>query len=164
MGCSSGNVNEKENSLQGNFDFIPVSLLSPIGKLDSSILKGKINSGYIKLIAFYFSAHWCPPCRKFTSILKNAYDIWNRDEKIIEIVFVSSDKTRDEFIEYFKSMPWLAIDFDEITIKKKLLTTYRVTGIPRFVILNQNAKLLRIDARKAVTDNVSGCIYDWLKG
>lgn len=27
------------------------------------------------IICIYFSAHWCPPCRGFTPILKNFYDV-----------------------------------------------------------------------------------------
>ena len=29
------------------------------------------------IIFFYFSAHWCPPCRAFTPILKKFYDVSN---------------------------------------------------------------------------------------
>jgi nucleoredoxin len=28
-----------------------------------------------KVILFYFSAHWCPPCRAFTPVLKDFYDV-----------------------------------------------------------------------------------------
>lgn len=28
-----------------------------------------------KLILFYFSAHWCPPCRAFTPILCEFYSV-----------------------------------------------------------------------------------------
>ena len=34
-----------------------------------SALKGK------DVILFYFSAHWCPPCRGFTPILKDFYEV-----------------------------------------------------------------------------------------
>ena len=27
------------------------------------------------VICFYFSAHWCPPCRGFTPILKTFYEV-----------------------------------------------------------------------------------------
>ena len=26
-----------------------------------------------KILALYFSAHWCPPCRQFTPMLRSAY-------------------------------------------------------------------------------------------
>ena len=28
-----------------------------------------------KIVAFYFSAHWCPPCKAFTPILKKFYEV-----------------------------------------------------------------------------------------
>ena len=28
-----------------------------------------------KLVAFYFSAHWCPPCKAFTPVLKKFYEV-----------------------------------------------------------------------------------------
>ena len=28
-----------------------------------------------KIICYYFSAHWCPPCRNFTPILQDFYNV-----------------------------------------------------------------------------------------
>ena len=28
------------------------------------------------LVLYYFSAHWCPPCRQFTPMLKDFYEVW----------------------------------------------------------------------------------------
>ncbi len=28
-----------------------------------------------KVVVIYFSAHWCPPCRAFTPILKDFYEV-----------------------------------------------------------------------------------------
>ena len=36
-----------------------------------------------KIICFYFSSHWCPPCRDFTPILADFYSV-----RIFTIFFV----------------------------------------------------------------------------
>ena len=47
---------------------------------DASALKGK-------RVLFYFSAHWCPPCRNFTPTLIEFYNTLKNDGKNIELVF-----------------------------------------------------------------------------
>ena len=37
--------------------------------------------------------------------------------KGLEVVFVSSDKDQSQFDEYFKEMPWLALDFADRDLK-----------------------------------------------
>ncbi len=29
----------------------------------------------VDIVCFYFSAHWCPPCRQFTPSLKSFYQV-----------------------------------------------------------------------------------------
>ena len=68
----------------------------------------------------YFSAHWCPPCRKFTPILAtayNAHDLSSRDGNTgndvattadeIEVIFISLDSVKSEYDAYRSNMPWL---------------------------------------------------------
>ena len=46
-----------------------------------------------KIVGLYFSMHNCPPCRVFTPILSDLYNEINTDHKVMEIVFLSGDKT-----------------------------------------------------------------------
>merc|ERR1712154_246759 len=56
-----------------------------------------------RIIAFYFSAHWCPPCRLFTPLLTEFYsDLVTSGGEPLEIVFVSSDKTPEDMMTYMK--------------------------------------------------------------
>jgi len=61
-----------------------------------------------KCYAFYFSAHWCPPCRGFTPQLADWYTK-SLKSKGLEVVFVSSDRDEQSFKEYFAEMPWLPL-------------------------------------------------------
>lgn len=60
-----------------------------------------------KLLGLYFSKHTCPPCREFTPLLADLYEEINEDDKQMEIVFLSGDKSLEEYTEYYEEMPWL---------------------------------------------------------
>ena len=65
-----------------------------------------------KVVAVYFSAHWCPPCRAFTPTLIKAYESAKAAGLPFELVFVSSDHDEDGFDEYTADMPWPSVKFD----------------------------------------------------
>lgn len=51
-----------------------------------------------EFIALYFGAHWSPQCRKFTYDLHHElYGEINKNSKIIEVIFVSDDRTTAAF-------------------------------------------------------------------
>ena len=82
-----------------------------VGK-DGTDIGIEVIYGEGKTVGIYFSAHWCPPCRVFTPKLAEFYKKLHT-EKNFEIVFVSSDKSKDEFDKYYEEMPWLALPFSD---------------------------------------------------
>ncbi|KAH7696928.1 nucleoredoxin, partial [Aphelenchoides avenae] len=54
-----------------------------------------------KLVALYFSAHWCPPCRQVTPILKDFYNELT-DSEDFEIVFVPFHRSDADLQSYLK--------------------------------------------------------------
>ena len=73
-----------------------------------------------KFIGLYFGAHWAPPCRKFTTKLTEVYNELNKDGKVLEVIFVSSDGNEDHFKANLASMPWTAVQYNEKATKDKL--------------------------------------------
>ncbi len=65
------------------------------------------NLAKAKYVAVYFSAHWCPPCRKFTPELVKFVNE-NRKNGNFEVVLVSSDQDAKHMQEYMSGakMPW----------------------------------------------------------
>ena len=74
-------------------------------EFDASALKGK-------RVLFYFSAHWCPPCRGFTPVLAEWYKKFAADNDV-EIIFVSSDRDQAGFDGYYGEMPWKALKLEK---------------------------------------------------
>jgi thiol-disulfide isomerase/thioredoxin len=58
-----------------------------------------------EVVALYFSAHWCPPCREFTPLLRQVYSNLIESGKPFEVVFISADKSEQEFDNYFADFP-----------------------------------------------------------
>jgi nucleoredoxin len=96
-----------------------------------------------KLIAFYFSAEWCGPCRKFTPQLVDYYKRVAPEHPEFEIVFYSSDKTQYAMEKYMRdeNMPWLAIDFAKLK-DKAVLKKNAGDGIPSLVLVDSNGNLI----------------------
>lgn len=105
-----------------------------------------INKG---VKALYFSAHWCGPCRNFTPQLKQVYTQLKAENKDFEVLFVTSDRTQEQFDEYFAEMPWAAIPFDQRAAISSLEEKYEVQGIPALAVL-QDGKLINGSAVGAV--------------
>lgn len=68
-----------------------------------------------KVVGIYLSGHWCPPCKQFTPILAAWYEDFKQGPNAdnFEIIFVSSDKSENEFMRYFITMPWTALPYIE---------------------------------------------------
>jgi nucleoredoxin len=96
-----------------------------------------------KLIALYFSAHWCGPCRKFTPQLVDYYNRVATQHPEFEIIFVSNDRSQFAFDTYLKEtqMPWPAIDYQKVA-SKTAMNKYAGDGIPDLVLLDATGKVV----------------------
>jgi thiol-disulfide isomerase/thioredoxin len=85
-----------------------------------------------EFVLLYASAHWCPPCRKFTPMLIQWYQ---QMKHYAEVIFLSADHDENSFASYFASMPWKAVPYDDDG-REQLMGYIKVTGIPRLVVLD----------------------------
>jgi nucleoredoxin len=96
-----------------------------------------------QIYGLYFSAHWCPPCRKFTPQLVAYYDQIAHDHPEFEIIFVSADRSAEDMATYMREsgMPWPAIEYAKLA-NVPALQKYVGRGIPDLVIVDASGKVL----------------------
>lgn len=65
------------------------------------------------VVGVYFSGDWCPPSKIYTAELVQWYEKFKRGPNAakLEIIFVSSDKSEAQFMQYFMTMPWTALPY-----------------------------------------------------
>lgn len=113
-----------------------------------------------RLIGLYFSAHWCGPCRQFTSMLADLYGHLKEAYPThgMEIVLVSGDVDKQNFDQYYRTMPWKAIPFDYLRqVKQSLNVTFNVHGIPFLVVLDAVSGQTVVGGNESQQEVVTAC-------
>lgn len=131
----------KFHAANSTYDYLKGSLVRPG---NNGFVRADDDAiGKKKLIAYYFSAHWCPPCRKFTPQLVQYYNRVASEHPEFEVVLYSFDKSPAEMEQYMResNMPWPAIDYDKRNEKKELLAAAG-DGIPSLVLVEASGKLI----------------------
>eukprot|EP00128_Syssomonas_multiformis_P006495 Colp12_sorted_trinity150504_noHs@21041 len=123
--------------------------------VDPSTLEGK-------KVLIYFSAHWCPPCRGFTPVLKEFYEDVKEQQGNIEIIFISSDRSVQDQIAYMQEAhgDWLTIPMDSVwtnSVKQK----YGVRGIPTLTVIQANGDVINPNARGEVQAKGPAAFTSW---
>lgn len=98
--------------------------------------------GKSDVVGIYFSANWCPPCRKFTPKLIEAYSELKKAGHGLQIVFVSNCHTAGKFKTYYEEMPWAAVPYNEVDARERLGEKYNVQGLPKLVFVDKHGKMI----------------------
>lgn len=113
------------------------------------------------VICFYFSAHWCPPCRAFTPVLKEFYE----EVEGIEIIFVSSDRSPADMEAYMKEShgDWWGVEHGSSAVEA-LKSHFGIRGIPALIVVDKNGDVITKDGRADVQSKGPGVVAQWKKG
>jgi len=149
----------KEYQVQSD-DFCEIIKDSTLMKADGSTKPTNEALAGKDIILIYFSGHWCPPCRRFTPILKDFYQDVSEDR--IEVIFVSSDESQEDMLSYMKEShgDWFAFEH-ESKVGQRLKKKYKVSGIPTLVALKSDGTLINDDATDDIEEKGPSIISQW---
>ncbi|CAM9177981.1 unnamed protein product [Ectocarpus sp. 8 AP-2014] len=98
-----------------------------------------------KIVAFYFSASWCGPCRKYTPQLAALYTRAKAQHKAFEVVFVSLDGDEESMDRYRAGMPWPAVPYDH-PFREDFASSKGVNSVPRLVVTGRRGQEIASNA------------------
>lgn len=105
----------------------------------------------------------CGPCKQFTPILAKFYEDMKKKGKKFEIVWVSSDRSSEDFVAYYQMMPWAAMAMQNIEkLSPSLGAKYKLKGIPHLVFLDgDDASVYTLDGRSKVLKDKYGLEFPY---
>ena len=115
-----------------------------------------------KVVGLYFSAHWCPPCKQFTPILKDFYEELAGEG--FEVVFMSMDKSEQELKKYMAELhgDWFHVPFDKQQLVQAEAQKYGIAGIPALVIIKPDGTVISKNGRADVEGKAPrAALRDW---
>merc|ERR1711881_315045 len=138
VNTDNSEITDKMDSLNG----------ATLIKADGSKVEAEAALQDKDLVLYYFSAHWCPPCRQFTPMLSDFYGEVSDD---LEIVFVSSDRSPEDMFSYMKEShgDWCGVEHNS-ALANDLKQKYGVQGIPMLVVVKKDGSLVTKDGRSHV--------------
>lgn len=97
-----------------------------------------------KYYLFYYTASWCPPCRKFTPDLVKFYDEARPNSKEFELILITSDSSEDDMEGYAASakMNWPQLKLSRVEKFRKQFK-HPGTGIPNLVLTDLQGNIIK---------------------
>ena len=92
-----------------------------------------------QLVMLYFGAAWMPSCQKFARLLSDAYHIMKTNSNgnsDCECVYVSADRTLQEFKTAMMNLPFCAMEAGTSEAKNHLARSFHVMELPAVVVLD----------------------------
>jgi thiol-disulfide isomerase/thioredoxin len=128
----------------------------------------KIDTINASIIGLYFSGEYCHYCKEFSAMLIDSYPKLRANK--IDIIYVSSDKTIEQYESVCWTQPWHALAYGDTDLRMNLRQQFDIKTIPallffdvaRCTLLEANGRaLIQADPSKAIQVLTRSLISDY---
>ncbi len=114
------------------------------------------------IVAIYFSAYWCPPCRAFTPELVRTANTLRETGKSFELVFISADESEKQMLAYMQAyqMPWPAVPYGS-RIANDLAHRFGIRGYPTLIVIDRAGNIVSVNGRGDVATKGAAAFSEW---
>ena len=91
----------------------------------------------------FFSAGWCPDCRKFSPGLVAAYDAQPAGHRGFEVLFISQDRSEAEMHKFMatEKMHWPALAYSQVPGAHDLEKFHPKKSIPWLTVIDRSGQV-----------------------
>ncbi|XP_067672016.1 tryparedoxin-like [Haliotis asinina] len=118
------------------------------------------------VVGLYFGAQWCPPCRHFTKQLLAFFNHVTsaKQDCVLQVVYLSSDEEKEDFDEYFSTMPWLAVDFKDRETEARVSKHFNIVGLPTLILIDgATGDIITERGASLIREDPEGERFPWRK-
>jgi nucleoredoxin len=113
----------------------------------------------VPYLILYFTASWCPPCKKFSPQLQQ---FLQNNPNDVDVICITVDAEQYDFVNYVKEYNFKFINWEEQSVIKYLSKRLNVQVLPTCMVVNvANLSVLTKWGREAVANNPTTCIDEW---
>jgi len=106
-------------------------------------------------------ATWCGPCVREIPKLKELHEKYGED---IAFVSVSVDPDKEKWSEFLKEKNLRGYQlYSGKNFESEIINDYMVQGIPRFVMIDQEGKIINVDAPRPSDKETKEIMEKWIK-
>eukprot|EP00930_Biecheleria_cincta_P015538 TRINITY_DN12923_c0_g3_i1.p1 TRINITY_DN12923_c0_g3~~TRINITY_DN12923_c0_g3_i1.p1 ORF type:complete len:1171 (+),score=224.98 TRINITY_DN12923_c0_g3_i1:157-3669(+) len=112
------------------------------------------------VLGLYFAADLAAPLNHATTLLRERYDTYRRNSLAFEILFVSTDASKEGFDNHFP-LPWRSVDFSNQTARMQLIEQFDVKSVPAVVLVGKHGSTISSAGLEALSHDVDGSCFPW---
>ena len=108
--------------------------------IDGKTVRTDTLSNNGKPIIIDFFATWCKPCNRELKAINEVYEDW-QEETGVKLIAVSIDQKAAPWKSYLAARPGTGNVLEWHAVDKKFSEAYRVSGTPRFILIDKDFKV-----------------------